>query len=163
MLSALRQSSQRLQRSIQSPNDLCLYSSFDLEYCSNKFTNAYAFAFDLIIQGGVFRQPESELKLKTLKWLQMFVFLLIDWHSWIIKTIIYYETWIIKSVDSWKIFVIFHISVYTEIRRFFVMMRAWVFGRFPMFMCKSFLSGKGASSSSCMLRNNIASSWRETV
>ncbi len=42
-------------------------SSHILEYCSTKFTNAYAYAFDIVESGGVLRASESQLKSKTLK------------------------------------------------------------------------------------------------
>lgn len=45
---------------------ICIFS-FTLEYCSVKFTNAYAYAFDIVQNGGIYRAPEAELRNKLLK------------------------------------------------------------------------------------------------
>ena len=37
------------------------------EYCSVKFMNAYAYAFDVLQNGGIAREPESSLKSRALK------------------------------------------------------------------------------------------------
>jgi hypothetical protein len=44
-----------------------MYISPHPEYCSIKFMNAYAYAFDVVQNHGIYRLPESELKAKSFK------------------------------------------------------------------------------------------------
>ena len=36
---------------------MCMYFLFNQEYCSVKFMNAYAYAFDILQDGGIARTP----------------------------------------------------------------------------------------------------------
>ena len=59
VLQTLQQRKQRLQVSHQQATHLRMYLSFNPEYCSVKFMNAYAYAFDILQDGGIARMPES--------------------------------------------------------------------------------------------------------
>ena len=59
MFQAMHQTWKRLQNIDQPSDDMRLYLQSHLEYCSVKYANAYSFAFDVVVNNGIYRLSEK--------------------------------------------------------------------------------------------------------
>jgi hypothetical protein len=60
MLQALHKLRQEgIKVNFQSAANMHLYMYHHSEYCSIKFTNAYSYAFDIVVNHGIHRLPET--------------------------------------------------------------------------------------------------------
>lgn len=69
----------------------------------------------------------------------------------------------VRSVNSGDVFVIFYIPIYSKVRWLLVVWRSWVLTWLPMFMGKSFLTGKGTSASTTVRRYHISCCWSQAI